>query len=97
MTYLIKWYNVGEERTMDKAASIKSLYSQRDKFILIGLYSKMLRQRNTIKRLTPHTIPRKKWKQSLYVQETGLYANHNTEARTDQESICGNGKADCRK
>ena len=33
----------------------------------------------------------------LYVQKTGLYADHNTEARADQESICGNGKADCRK
>ena len=34
---------------------------------------------------------------SHYVQKTGLYADHNTEARADQESICGNGKADCRK
>lgn len=26
-----------------------------------------------------------------------VYANYNTKARTNQESICRNGKADCRK
>ena len=39
----------------------------------------------------------KKWKQSLHFQKTRVYANYNTKARTNQESICRNGKADCRK
>lgn len=38
-----------------------------------------------------------KWKQSLHFQKTRVYANYNTKARTNQESICRNGKADCRK
>jgi hypothetical protein len=29
--------------------------------------------------------------------ESRVYANYNTKARTNQESICRNGKADCRK
>jgi len=33
----------------------------------------------------------------LYVQKAGLYADYCTEARTSQESICRNGKADCRR
>ena len=33
----------------------------------------------------------------LYFQKARVYANYNTKARTNQESICRNGKADCRK
>lgn len=39
----------------------------------------------------------KKRKQSFHLQKARLYANYNTEARTNQEIICRNGKADCRK
>ena len=36
--------------------------------------------------LTPHTTPQSK-----------LYAHYDTQARTDQESICGNGASDRRE
>ena len=34
---------------------------------------------------------------SHYTFRKQVYANYNTKARTNQESICRNGKADCRK
>ena len=30
-------------------------------------------------------------------RKQGCYADYNTEARTNQESVCGDSKADCRR
>lgn len=35
--------------------------------------------------------------QPLYLPQSGLYAHYDTQARTDQESICGNGVSDRRE
>ena len=35
--------------------------------------------------------------QPLYLPQSGLYAHYDTQARTDQESICGNGASDRRE
>ena len=35
--------------------------------------------------------------QPLYLPQSRLYAHYDTQARTDQESICGNGASDRRE